>query len=236
MARVSTRKWYFVLAIALAPVSPAGALTTTGDVTQVAPPPSLELDAFVSNTTIWLIEEAGVVLATDLAVDLTLPGTYNDPAQITPGIIPAGTVVRSYITHFDSIDTQLVLNRSGSITFDTDILGVMILDATLDASDPVVGLASVVYPTGLVFRGTEISTQFPESVSLVDNRTFRIDRIGVDLVSDSLRIITIVPEPGTASLLAIGLSLLALHGRRRDPPVREKAILGVQQHSAIAGQ
>lgn len=194
--------------------SSARALSTTGAIQLTPAPPSIELDAFVSNTVIRLIEEGTVLLSTDLAVDVTSPGTYNDPAQVTPSTIPVGTLVRSYITHFDSIDTQLVLNRSGSITFDTDILGIMIFDSTLDAADPVVGLGSVVYPTGLMFRGTEISTQFPESVSLLDNRTFRINQMGVDLVSDSLRIITIVPEPGTLILVTVGLSFLALRRRR----------------------
>lgn len=203
--------------LATAVPAPGGALSTTGAVTPVPAPPSVELDEFESNTEIRLFQESTIVLEGDLLVDITLPGTYTDPENVSEGSVSAGTAVTSHLLQFDTIASQLVTGIGGSVTFDTQILGVMVFDVTLDLSDATVGLPSVVYPTGLEFRGTEISTDsFRDAVTLEANlQTLVINRLGVDLVHDQIRVITTaIPEPSTSLLVGLGLFMMSLARNR----------------------
>ncbi len=108
----------------------AGVFSTSG-ITVIAPPVSVARNMTESNDTIFLFnEQQDVVLTTDLAVDITSPGTYGVPGG---GVIPAGTCVNSYFIHYDLIDASFY--RTGSVTFDEEVLGLITSTETLDASD-----------------------------------------------------------------------------------------------------
>jgi hypothetical protein len=91
--------------------------------------------------------ESAVVLGANLAVDqvATGPADVNNPA--TPGVIRDGALVESYLFRYDPIDNGQSQSLVASATFGSDILGVMFLETTLDASDPIVGAPGTVYPT-----------------------------------------------------------------------------------------
>ncbi len=112
----------------------------------IAPPASVVVDQTQSSTVAFLFpESSGLVLTAPLDVDLTTPGSYATQASVTPGTIAAGTRVRSWLIHFDPVGgaNQTV---DATVTFDHEILGLAILVPSLEASDAVVGDASVAYP------------------------------------------------------------------------------------------
>ncbi len=77
--------------------------------------------------------------------------------------------------YFDADPTQTAGTEFvGSITFSTDILGVIVLSATLNATDSILGLVSVSYPETDAGRGLELTNQDSFSIS-ADLRTVTFD-------------------------------------------------------------
>jgi hypothetical protein len=134
----------------------ADIIHTTGAIDPVNPPTKV-LD-LMSNNRIYVFPEGSVALANKLHVDITKMGDYQKKADLTPGDIPANTKVDSFFLHFFPPPDQGLgtVERSGSITFNRDILGVIVLDGSLDASDPVLGVARTTYPTNVLGRGLEL--------------------------------------------------------------------------------
>ena len=132
---------------------------TGGDVEEVDPPSSVERDEADSSEKIILFEEQiDFELSSDLNVDIKNPGTFDRTRLVTPadgGIIQAGATVHSYFIHFDP-DGDEGGPLSGSVTFDTDVLGLIVLASALDASDPELGADDTEYPTGDVGRRMEL--------------------------------------------------------------------------------
>ena len=91
-------------------------------------PLNLELNKYESNTDIFVFDEKqDLTLTSDVYVDITKAGTYNDAGDLTPGTIPAGTLVNSYLIHVDPVGTASSLFKyDGSITFSNKILGVIV--------------------------------------------------------------------------------------------------------------
>ena len=172
-------------------IASAGIIGTTGAIMEIAPPPSVELDALESNLRIFAFTEMlGLTLGKDIAVDITSAGSYSEPGDLTPGSIAATTVVDVYFLHFDPV-TGLV-NLSGSITFDQDIVGVIVLSDSLDATDRTLGFPGTTYPTGLTTRGLEFGGDFSDFITLSEDlSTISIDRSATTGV-DQIRIITAV--------------------------------------------
>src|SRR4051794_21610216 len=66
-------------------------------------PPSVKLGQLTSNTVIFAFtEQTGLTLPSDVAANITAPGTYDSAASLTPGTVVAGTVVDSYLLHADT--------------------------------------------------------------------------------------------------------------------------------------
>jgi hypothetical protein len=149
-----------VAAAALSSVVWAAIASTSGQMTQIAPPPSVEFDQVESNTTQFAFAERQcVILASPLKVNITVPGTYDEGTDLTPGSIPAGTTVSSYFINADKIgrgDPRVELE--GTLTTDSPILGIIIRQAPLDASD-FLGAIGTVYPTGDFGRAMRLDGQ-----------------------------------------------------------------------------
>src|ERR671930_188291 len=80
---------------------------TSGQVQLIAAPPSVKFGALQSDTTMYAFDEQQrVVLAAPLDVDITVPGTYDENSDLTPGAIPAGTLVSSHFVHADKVGKQ----------------------------------------------------------------------------------------------------------------------------------
>ena len=141
----------------IATSSMAEIVATGGGAVQIAPPPSVVLDALESDTEIRVFnEQQGVTLLAPLAVNITAPGLYDETGDLTPGVIPAGTAVDSHLVHYDIIFVDQALSQTGTVTFRDRILGVILNDADVDASDGLGALVTTYQPAGLQFRGAEL--------------------------------------------------------------------------------
>src|SRR5207244_10212250 len=181
--------------------SGATVIGTSGQITKIVPPPSVLFGALESDTTMSAFDEQqGVTLGSDLSVDITVPGTYDDGSDLTPGTIPAGTRINSQFVHSDPVDHHSV-QLEGTITTDTDILGIAILQHSLDSSD-FLGALGTLYPTGQFGRRLNLDGQEDFVVEPVDKRTVVVHS-DVQLHVDQVRVITKANRPpvctGTAS-------------------------------------
>jgi hypothetical protein len=196
----------------------AGIVSTTGAVEVVSPPADVRLSAFENDSVVRVFaERQGHTLATNLAADITVPGTSPLPADptnlnLSPGTLPSGTVVDSFYLHFDppGISDRL----EGSLIFDRDVLGLMTLANALTGSHVELGVAGTIYGSGPLEHS---HPEFPDFVTLSDDRRTVSFSINAGMGHDSIRIVTsAVPEPGTALLLGLGgAALLAACRRQR---------------------
>lgn len=205
----------FVTVILTGPLTGIAAVTddpvTVGDILILNPPPdSVVFNDLEHNTTVFMFQErAGYELPSPVDVDISEPGRYT-AGLTTPSTIPAGTEVNCWFLHFDPVLATNTTTLGQVITFSEEILGIICEDATLNASDPVLGYPGTVYSTGQVVRGLENveDVEFSE-----DGHSFLIHYLHATYPGEEVRIITAVPEPATLSLLALGG--LALVRRRR---------------------
>lgn len=199
----------------------ASIVSQTGSVTVIPAPSNVGPGALESDSQIVAFAEVQqLALPQALPVNISNPGTSPSAgrANLSPATIPAGTVVNSYLLHFDSISgTDIApIGIAGSVTFSHDILGLIVHPATLSNTDSVVRLAGLTYPTG-DNRGLELNSGdlAPDIINLSpDRRTVTLNllnSVGVDQV----RVITAVPEPSTWSLAVITSGALAIFQRRR---------------------
>jgi hypothetical protein len=157
-----------VMAVAaLSSVAWAAIALTTGQMTKIAPPPSVEIHMLESNTTQFAFDERQcVTLAAALRVSISKPGTYDEYIELTPGLIPAGTLVSSQFIQADRVGIggpQIVLD--GTLTTDAPILGVIVRAAHLHSSD-FLGAIGTVYPTGDSERVLQLYGASNDSVTL----------------------------------------------------------------------
>jgi len=206
------------------PSSHAAIVGTTGAIVVVSSPSNVRLGFLESNTSILAFaEQSNKTLANDLAVNISAPSTVPNGSSInlTPGTIPAGTHVDSWLLHFDPVGTpQLALALSGSITFDRPVLGIEVLSTSLDNTDGLLGASGSEYTLRDPLKGLELAVGMA-GINTFDGITLSADRktvttiLSTQLNFDQVRIITAVPEPSSFAMLIVGgLSLLACCRRR----------------------
>ena len=169
---------------------------TTGAVFGASPPSSVLLGDTESNTAILAFFESRNTLQSDLVVDANSPGLYNQLSDLpTPSpAINSRTTIDSYLLHFDSIGITGV-TLEGSVTFGTDILGIIIDSDALAASDSLLGSQTTAYET-TELRGPELFSN--DTVSLSSDRRTITVRWFTNRLVDQIRILTVTstPEPG----------------------------------------
>jgi len=181
-----------VVALLVATSARSEIVSTGGNAVQIAPPASVDFDVLQSNTAIRAFnEQQAATLAAPLAVNISAPGIYDDPSDLTPATIPAGTVISSHLIHFDIFFEGAAVESSGTVTFRDRILGVIVGDADVDASD-FLGAAGTTYPAaGVQFRGAELDEN--------DLIEVGCDFVRVELESfqflDHVRVITAHDDP-----------------------------------------
>jgi len=185
---------------------------TTGAVVVASPPADITNGAWESNTQIRAFAELQqVMLSQAISADISTPGTSpsSSDSNLSPATLQPGLIVNSYALHFDvvgSLATQNAKEASGSITFSDDVLGLIALSDTLNSSNGVLGLPTVLYASG-ADHGLELN---PAGGGTSDIITLSADRktVTVDLRNasfpDDLRIVTAVPEP-PGLILAAGV-------------------------------
>ncbi|MDY6805861.1 MAG: PKD domain-containing protein [Cyanobacteriota bacterium] len=170
------------IALTTAP-SLAAILSTGGNVTRSGLPSDLRKRGEKDNKNIYLFQEKqNVLLRNNLGVDILNTGTHYKRSR---GTISAGTTVNSYLLHFNP--SKKNQKTSGYVTFDEDILGLMVSKSGLNNTDNKFGLSGS-YSTQLK-RGI-INEKGNDSVTLSSNRR----KLDVDLLAgtavDQIRIFT----------------------------------------------
>ncbi len=169
-------------------------------------------------------ERQNYLLPTSVAIDIATPGTYGRNAGFVPSTQSIGinTAINSHFLHFDPIGAPGNMTRAGSITFDTDILGVIVgvfngvnvasPNNTLGLSNGILGIPRISYDVS-------ISELYPGGG---DQITLSSDRRSLSLLlisgpgSDNVRIITqAVPEPENAFVCMLFVALLILMAQRK---------------------
>jgi hypothetical protein len=186
---------FLVVAVAaLASTANATIVATSGQAVKIAPPPSVQLGALESDTTIHTFDEQQcVTLANDVNVDITAPGTYDASAELTPGVIPAGTRVSSHFIHIDSKTGKRgnPITYDGAITVDSNVLGIALSGATLTGTD-VLGAPGTAYPMKL----RRLSLDNGDVVTLSDDlRTVTVHAVNRSH-TDQARAIALCEDPG----------------------------------------
>jgi hypothetical protein len=199
----------------------AAILDWTDTVIWIAPPADSRKGYLESDTRIraW-VEKENLLLTQPIEVDITEPGTvpWQGSGNLSPDIIPAGTIIDSYFFHFDQVgapDSPALI--SATITSQHEILGIMIRGSTLNEHDAYLGVPGTIYATGNANRGLERSQNggIDSIIFGEDRRTIHLMLQNVDR-TDELRIITAVPEPAGWVLGALGFAMMAgLRGWRR---------------------
>jgi len=167
----------------------ASAVGMTGHMQEIDPPSSVVFDSVESCTTIHgFPEQDDYVLPSAVTVDVSEPGYYESNYNRTSKTIPAGTAVDSYFVFFDPVGSQSSTS-SGSITMGAEIVGLIVLDATLNATDKVLGRAGTAYATGRGCRGFESGQ---ERITLsADRRTLTINNFYSTFPGENVRILTL---------------------------------------------
>jgi prepilin-type processing-associated H-X9-DG protein len=178
-----------------------GALSGAGSVVIAdKPPSSLQLNVSESSSVFVFPEQLDLVLPCAISVDLSKPGTIASKDAASPGSIPAGTRVDSYLLHYDPPGKDGEVHNV-KVAFAGKILGVIIFTQGLRDSDGLLGVVGTTYDKKASARGMEPGA---EIVTLsADMLTFNVDRLIVTGVMEEARIIT---EPGGVGVSSYGIN------------------------------
>ena len=164
---------------------------TTGDRTlAIIAPPTVEPNR-LENARYGMLfaEKKGVSLAASLRVDATVPGEYNMKTVMKPATVAAGTKVNSYYLHVDRVASPAAFDViTGSLTFDTPILGVIAAEGNLIRSD-FLGDSRTTYPTSRRILDRNTPSNLDRFWISADMKTLRYE-MQTSTACDSLRIIT----------------------------------------------
>jgi prepilin-type N-terminal cleavage/methylation domain-containing protein/prepilin-type processing-associated H-X9-DG protein len=181
--------------------SPAGSLSAEGSVTIAdKPPPTVVLGRTESAQVLLFPEQQNLLLPAQVAVDLSKPGRMSNAGSLSPGSVPAGTPVDTYLLHYDPVGANGQVSNV-KVTFAGKILGVIVLTQGLRNTDEMLGAQGTDYDKKAGARGMEPGA---EIVTLADDmRTFTVDRLIVTGCMEEARILT---EPGGVGMSSYGMN------------------------------
>jgi hypothetical protein len=135
-------------------------------------------------------EREAYSLPTDLTIEADEAGLYDATSTLSESTLSSGTSVDSFYVHVDHPESSRQ-QKTGSVTFDRDILGLVITSDAMVAANDVLAVSelSTEYPTasGQEF-GLELDSE-DDSVEIdADGRTLLLD-VSTGSKSDSLRVI-----------------------------------------------
>lgn len=200
---------FFIPLSILIPVpAMAGILSTTG-ISQIAAPSTTD---YPKASTLQVFAES-----TDVA--------FSDDIALNAGSIASGTEVDSYNIYFHhESDSSNWKTASGSITFDSEIVGLVWSKSNLEASDSILGASGTPYAQVGKWRGLEatdnadlsgLSDFFVSGGGKTLNLSFNVRSLGFD----ELRVVTAAtPEPLTilGASTAIGFGVFFKRKLKQD--------------------
>jgi len=155
---------------------------------KIDPPMSVVYDDLEHNKDIHaFVERVGYKLPRAVTCDIGVAGFYDKKFGDNPKTIPAGTVVNIYFVHYDRVGRSGTIESSGSVSFNGEILGIIVTDERLNGSDDL-GYPGTTYATGQRSRGYENNA---ERIELTDDmRSVIIHRYRISHPGEDLRVIT----------------------------------------------
>jgi len=193
----------------------------SGDVTILSSPPtSLLPGVLTSDSAIYgFAEQQGVLLTSPLDAGITSPGTFICCSPLSPGIIPDGTTVNSYLLYDSPVTDQgegTFREFSGSITFSPGekIVGIIIGYQNLADTDILLGAPGTTYPPASYKLGG-LEPGHDEVILSSNMQSVYVNFYTQVGGEDMIRILTTTPEPAGFMLLGSGLIALALGKRWR---------------------
>jgi hypothetical protein len=211
--------WLLLLALTAALTANADLISSAGQVSVIAPPADVRVNLGIQSDTqsFFFTEQRNFILPSAVNVNITSAGTYTSNASLTPGTIAASTAVDSYYLHTDPVTTTNHL-YVGSVTFNTQILGVIVLDALFNASNGTLGHTGTLYSAS--GQGLELGSPTDAVTVTIVGNTLSFD-FATSTAADDIRIITAasVPEPSMLPILllmCVGLCFAVM--RRRSVP------------------
>lgn len=172
------------------------ALTASGmqalaqSVIEVGEPENVRAGRFEDSSIVVFEERQNLRLNRNIRVNITQPGSYSQQGRKSPGTIPKGAVVNSYMLHFDPPGRTNRATASGSATFDGEILGIIVGSNRLKNTDRALGLP-IPYPQGNA-RGLEFhnNPNRGDSIELSSDRTTVTLNLRARAGVDQVRVIT----------------------------------------------
>lgn len=208
---------------ALAGLARGDIVGESGDIEIDNPPRSLERHAWESSDNIRVFSERlAVEITAPVSVEFSQQGIlYQDRSNYTPGTVPIGTLVDSYLVHIDPLREESY-RYSGTVTFAEEIVGVIVRWGSMKATTGQFGLTGTQYDAR-PGHGIEIGRDKIEWSA--DGRTLRIFGHASPKI-DQIRVLT-TPIPAPAAIVPfIGFGF-ALGGRRERTPCRRPNTQGV---------
>lgn len=159
-------------------------------VIQVRAPGNVRQGRLEGSSIVAFQERQNIRLNRNIRANITQPGSYSRQGRKSPGIIPKGTVVNSYMLHFDPPGRRNQATASGRATFNEEIIGIIVGSNPLKNTDRALGLP-IVYPQGNA-RGLEFQNNpnRGDSIDLSFNRRTVTLNLRARMSVDQVRVIT----------------------------------------------
>lgn len=195
-------------AAALGASSFGAVVSVTGQVSHIAPPPSLAFGVFADKTQAFVINERqGVLFSGGVDKYLPMVGVAYTTSNLSPALLPGPTFVDSHLIHFDNNgEPSPYPSVTGTVTFDGPIIAIICSLGRLDLSDAALGAPGTTYAAGELSRGISSVT---DTFKLLSPNTIQFTLANAQAMDD-IRVLT-VPGPGGAAIGVVGL----LAARRR---------------------
>ncbi len=171
-------------------------LPTEGNIEEIEPLDSVVRGENESDGKIFLFQEQEAMeLTQGVYVNITEDGTYDKNSdEIGTATISKGTWVESYFLHMDPVGEPSTSKcLKGSVTFDEDILGLVVFNSELEGSDGLLGHPDTIYPAQGSDAGRRVELPgelSSDDVVVLEGNTLTVTLCVHNEWSDQVRVLT----------------------------------------------